>query len=65
MDATPKLLRISAFCAIYGVGKTIAYELIKTGALEAVKINSDRRIVTASAEKWAASLPRVSPQRAA
>jgi excisionase family DNA binding protein len=55
------LFTVDAFMSRYGVGRSQTYKLINDGALEAVKLGRMTRIVARSAEKWAASLPRVKP----
>jgi len=60
-----QLLTIKEFCSLYSVGRTRAYELIAEAKIQAVKIGASRRIVTASAEKWMASLPPVPPKSSA
>ncbi|HCK83100.1 MAG TPA: excisionase [Hyphomonadaceae bacterium] len=57
-------LTIREFCTAYGVGRTRAYALINQGAVEAVKIDASTRITGASAEAWAATLPRVKAKSA-
>lgn len=55
------LIDVKHFCVKYACGKTKAYELIAAGALDAVKLGGRTRIVAASAERWAATLPKFSP----
>lgn len=57
-------MTVRAFCDAYSVGRTRAYQLINEGAIEAVKFGRSTRIVTASAEAWAATLARVNPKGA-
>lgn len=59
----PQLLTISAFCTLYSCGRTKAYQLLASGAIEAVKIGGGTRIVAASADRWAATLPKFSPRQ--
>ena len=54
-----RLLTLREFCDLYGVGRTRAYELIKSGAITAVKLGRSTRITFDSAEAWAAGLPRI------
>jgi excisionase family DNA binding protein len=56
-------ISIKEFCARFHVGKTRAYALIRAGDIEAVKQGARTLITTASAERWAASLPRVPSNR--
>lgn len=52
-------MSLKQFCALYACGKTKAYELIAAAEIEAVKIGGATRIVTESAKRWAARLPRM------
>lgn len=58
-------ISIKQFCASFHVGKTRAYALIRAGEIEAVKHGARTLITTTSAERWAASLPRVASSRPA
>lgn len=50
---------IAEFCRRNSVGRTMAYEEIKNGRLEAVKAGR-RTLITAAAEQaWLATLPRL------
>lgn len=55
----PRFITIKSFCMEFQVGRTRAYALIAAGAIEAVKNGSRTLIVRESAERWAASLPRM------
>ena len=58
VSATEKrLLSVREFCERYGIGRTRAYSLLHTGAVQAVKVGASTRIPVESAEAWAASLP--------
>lgn len=51
---------IAEFCRWNSVGKTMAYEEIKSRRLEAIKVRR-RTLITAAAEQaWLATLPRLS-----
>jgi excisionase family DNA binding protein len=54
---------IRDFCRRFHVGRTKAYELIASGAIEAVKVGRRTLIVEASAIHWAASLPTYTTAR--
>jgi hypothetical protein len=54
-------INVDEFCKIYDLGRTKTYALIKAGAIEARKVGARTKIVAASAERWAASLPPKSP----
>jgi excisionase family DNA binding protein len=48
---------IKEFGAVYGLGTTSIYGLLKAGALKAVKIGGLTKIRREDAEAWAESLP--------
>ena len=50
-------LSIDGFCKLYGLGRTFAYEQIKSGKLRAVKCGNRTLILRADAEQWARALP--------
>lgn len=52
------LLTVDEFCDEFKVGRTRAYELMRAGKIEAVKIGRSTRITRDSADTWAAALPR-------
>lgn len=54
-----RFLSIKEFGNIYGPKHTKTYELIKRGDLTAVKVGRRTYIDIASAEAWAAGLPRL------
>ncbi len=56
--AQKELWSVDEFCAAFGVGKTRAFAMIKSGALEGVMVGASRRITRRSIEAWLASLPR-------
>ena len=49
---------IEAFCSHYGCTRTWAYQQLAAGTLEAVKIGRRTAILTDSAERLFAKLPR-------
>jgi excisionase family DNA binding protein len=51
-----QLFSVKEFGAIYGLGTTNIYALLKSGALRAVKIGGLTKIRRADAEAWAANL---------
>jgi excisionase family DNA binding protein len=51
-----QLYSIKEFGAIYGLGSTSTYSLLKTGALRAVKVGGLTKIRREDAEEWAATL---------
>lgn len=55
-----EVLSIAEFSAAYGVGRTTTYREIAVGRLTAVKAGRRTLIRKDDAEKWLASLPRVS-----
>jgi excisionase family DNA binding protein len=50
-------LSVDAFCKLYGLGRTCAYEQIKDGRLRAVKCGNRTLVLRRDAEAWARSLP--------
>ena len=56
-------LSIKDFCQNYGVGRSLTYQLIGAGILEAKKQGAKTLIDGASAERWYRSLPEFSPAR--
>ena len=54
---------IAAFCKAYSVGLTLTYQLIKDGALRAVKAGGRTLIMRRDAEAWARSLPEMKAAR--
>jgi excisionase family DNA binding protein len=54
-------LSIKDFCQTYGVGRSVTYQLIGAGTLEAKKLGAKTLIDRASAERWYRSLPSFSP----
>jgi hypothetical protein len=58
---TPTALSIKNFCRAYGIGRSLAYELIGSNVLEARKLGAKTLIDRASAERWYRSLPGFSP----
>ena len=54
-------LSIKDFCQNYGVGRSLTYQLIGAGILEAKKQGAKTLIDRASAERWYRSLPAFSP----
>lgn len=56
-EATTGFYTIAEFSSTYRVCRTKTYELIKQGALRAVKAGARTLILKAEAERWAKSLP--------
>jgi excisionase family DNA binding protein len=46
--APPITVTVKTFCALSGIGKTKAFEMIKDGTLESIKIGNNRLIVMES-----------------
>jgi predicted DNA-binding transcriptional regulator AlpA len=57
MQPIPNALTINAFCATYGIGRSLVYEEIKCGRLQARKVGARTVILRQDAEAWARSLP--------
>ena len=53
----PKLATISDFSRLFGVGRTMVYQLVGAGELRAVKAGRRTLIDVESASAWAANLP--------
>ena len=53
-------LSIKDFCRTYGVGRSLTYQLIGAGILEAKKVGAKTLIDRASAQTWYRSLPSFS-----
>lgn len=54
-----RALSIAEFCKRYGVGRSSAYEEIKSGRLEARKVGARTLITFEAAENWLGQLPTV------
>jgi excisionase family DNA binding protein len=52
-----RAFKIKEFCQRYGVGRTSAYQEIKSGRLRALKIGRGTLIAADDAEEWLRSLP--------
>ena len=48
---------IMAFCRVYGIGRTKAYEEISTGRLRTKKVGRRTLILKSDVEAWVAALP--------
>jgi excisionase family DNA binding protein len=57
-EAVPAALLVTVpeAAKILGIGRTKVFQLIKRGALQSVKIDGSRRVVTSSLEIYAAHL---------
>lgn len=51
-------MTIAQFCAWSGIGRTLTYQLINYGHLNAVKVGRRRLILWSEAQRWLASLPK-------
>lgn len=57
-----RILNVDAFCDLYSVGRTLAYNEIASGRLKSFTIGRKRLITAEDAEKWLASYaPKTSP----
>jgi hypothetical protein len=56
-----EFLSIPAFCGRYHVSRSLAYRLMGSGAIVAVKVGRLTRIRSKDAEAWAASLTAYRP----
>jgi excisionase family DNA binding protein len=57
-----RAMGLSQFCERYNIGRTLVYELIKTGRLRARKIGKRTIIAEDDAEDWFRRLPIVVPK---
>jgi excisionase family DNA binding protein len=53
----PSAYSIDEFCDRYRIGRTTAYEEIKTGRLKAVKVGRRTLVTATAAENWLRALP--------
>lgn len=58
-SVTPLVLTVEAAAGRLGVGRTLMYALVKSGAVESVTIGRLRRIPTDALETFVASLRKV------
>jgi len=56
----PVARTVKDFCRTYGIGKSLAYELMSVGTLSAVKAGTRTLILEESAKAWFLSLPGAS-----
>lgn len=56
---------IADFCSTYQIGRTRAYQEIKSGNLSASKIGVKTLILKSEAARWALSLPKLITAKAA
>jgi excisionase family DNA binding protein len=61
VDRNNRAFPIAAFCNRYGIGRSKAYEEIKSGRLVALKVGRRTLISTDDAERWLSSLHRAGP----
>jgi hypothetical protein len=52
---------VDQFCQCYGIGRTVAYEEINSGRLEARKRGTKTLIARSAARQWFSSLPHFEP----
>ncbi len=55
----PRLISVNEFCRTFGIGRTKAYEVLKSGQLRSVKVGSRTLIDMESAHAWADDLPEL------
>jgi hypothetical protein len=62
MSPRPVVARtVQGFCEAYGLAKTKAYALIKSGTIETRKMGRRRFVIEESAQRWFHSLPMFPP----
>lgn len=59
-DRSCRAFPINVFCSRYGIGRSKAYDEIKSGRLTGVKIGRRTLIRAEDAERWLRSLPMIS-----
>jgi excisionase family DNA binding protein len=59
--ARQRAMSIAEFCQRYGLGRTTAYEEIKTGRLRGRKVRKRTLIAEDDAEDWLRQLPTIVP----
>jgi excisionase family DNA binding protein len=59
--ARQRAMSIDDFCQRYGIGRTKAYEEIKSGRLRARKVGKRSIITDDDAEEWLSQLPTIEP----
>lgn len=59
----PRALSIPEFCALYAIGRTKAYEELRSGRLRARKAGHRTLIAADDAEAWLSKLPLASARR--
>jgi excisionase family DNA binding protein len=59
LDDDDGSLTIREFCEWAKVGRTLTYQLINEGTIEAFKVGTKTLVTKSSARKWRASLPRI------
>lgn len=47
-----KALSVDAFCEIFSIGRTMAYEEMNAGRLKSIKVGRKRLIRAEAAEEW-------------
>jgi excisionase family DNA binding protein len=57
IPSAKQFLSVREFAALYGIGLTNTYALLKRGELRALKVGVLTRIRREDAEAWAANLP--------
>ncbi len=60
----PLLITVPAACRLGGFGRTVAYELIRSGRLDARKLGRRTLITAESLDRLVASLPKLQNSRA-
>jgi len=62
--AAVSAISVEEFCRRYDIGRTLAFELIKTGKLPARKCGRRTLIAAEAAAAWFAGLPAIKPTAA-
>ncbi len=62
---TKHAFTVKEFCKSYAIGRTTAYEEIKSGRLQSRKVGRRTLILRIDADNWLADLPAGGPQEQA
>lgn len=62
-DGSVQNYRVEDFCAVFGISRRTAWQLISDGHVEALKVGRRTLITAESAAAWRDRCPRVSPAR--
>jgi excisionase family DNA binding protein len=58
----PIAYRVNDFCAVFGIGRTTLYEMIKTGTVRTILVGGRRLVPATEAERLLSGSDDVSPE---